>query len=68
MSATNETCPMDAYKTDVLRWRMFMTSSMTAAIHLGPKFKSNSDIYKSTKFEDIESVLSITQNLEKEHS
>ena len=56
MSATNATFSMDAYKTNVLMLRVFMTSSMKAAIHLGPNFKSNSEIYKSSKIEDIESV------------
>ena len=45
-----------------------MTPSMKAAIHLGPNFKSNSEIYKNTKFEDIESVFNITQKLVREHS
>ena len=34
---------------NVLTWRMFSASSMKAAIHLGPNFKSNSEIYKNTK-------------------
>ena len=45
-----------------------MTSSMKAAIHLGSNFKSNSEIYKITKFEDIETVFNITQKLVREHS
>ena len=45
-----------------------MTSSMKAAIHLGPNYESNSEIYKNTKFEDIESVFNITQKLVKENS
>ena len=44
------------------------TSSMKAATHLGPNFKSNSEIYKNTQFEDIESVFNITQKLVREHS
>ena len=60
MYATNATFSMDAYKTNILIWGMFMTSSMKAAIHLGPN--------KNTKFEDIESVFNITQKLVREHS
>ena len=45
-----------------------MTSSMKAAIHLEPNFKSNSEIYKNTQFEDIESVFNITQKMVREHS
>ena len=44
-----------------------MTSSMNAAIHLGPKYLSNSEIYKNTKFEDIESLFNIVQKLLMEH-
>ena len=68
MSATDATFTVEAYKTNVLIWRMFMTSSMKAAIHLGPNHVSNSEIYKNTKFEDIESVFNITQKLVREHS
>ena len=45
-----------------------MTSSMKAAIHLGPIFLSNSEIYKNTKFEFFERVFNITQQLVREHS
>ena len=45
-----------------------MTSSMTAPIHLGPNYLANSEIYKNTKFENIESVFYITQKLVKERS
>ena len=41
---------------------------MKAAIHFGPNYVSNSEIYKNTKIEDIESVFNITQKLVKEHS
>ena len=33
-------------KNNVLAWRMFMASSMNAAIHLGPDFLKNSEIHK----------------------
>ena len=45
-----------------------MTSSMKDAIHLGPNYLSNSEIYKNTKFEEIESLFNITQKLVMEHS
>ena len=47
---------MEVYKTNVLIWGMFMTSSMKAAILLGRNNVSNSEIYKNTKFEKIWSV------------
>ena len=68
MSATRATLSMKAYKTNVLVWRMLMTSSMKAAIHLGPNYVSSSEIYKNTAFEDVESVFNITQKLVMEHS
>ena len=44
MFATNATFSTDAHEPNVLIWRMSITSSMKAAIHLGPNFKSKSDI------------------------
>ena len=45
-----------------------MSSSMKAAIHLGPNYLANSGIYTNTKFEEIESLFNITQKLVMEHS
>ena len=67
MSATTATFSMEAHETNVLIWGMFMTSSMKAAIHFGPNYVLNSEIYKNTKFEDIECVFNITQKLVREH-
>ena len=61
MSASDATFSMHAETTNVLIWRMFMTSPMKAAIHLGPKYLSNREIYKNTKFEEIERPFNITQ-------
>ena len=68
MSAINALFSMDSYKTDVLRLGLFLASSMKAAIHLGPDFLTNLEIYKNTKFEKIWSVFNITQKLIREHS
>ena len=68
VTAGYSTFSIEAYKTNVLMCGMFMTSSMKAAIHLGPNYLSNSEIYKNTKFEKIESVFNITQKLVMEHS
>ena len=68
MSATNATCSFDACKTNVLTWRMFPTSSMKAAIHLGPNFKLNSETYKNMKIEDVEIEFNIVRWLVREHS
>ena len=45
-----------------------MSSSMKAAIHLRPYYLATSEIYKNTKFEEIESLFNITQKLVMEHS
>ena len=47
---------------------MFMSSTMKAAIRLGPNYLANSEIYKNRKFEEIESLLNITQKMVMEHS
>ena len=45
-----------------------MASSMKAVTHLQPDFFVNSEIYKNTRFENVESVFIITQKFKKEHS
>ena len=67
MSASDSIFSMAAYKTSVLIRRMFMSSSVKAAIHLGPKYLANSEIYKNTQFEETESLFNITQKLVMEH-
>ena len=68
MSAGDATFTMQTYKNKCMIWRMFMSSSMKAAIHLGPNYLTNSEIYKNTKFEEIESLFNVTQKLVMEHS
>ena len=45
-----------------------MSSSMKAAINLGPNHLTNLDICKNTNFEEIESLCNITHKLTLEHS
>ena len=45
-----------------------MTSSMIAAIHLGPDYLSKLEFYKNTQFEEIQSLFNITRKLVMEHS
>ena len=59
---------MEALKTNVLIWGMFMSSSMNAAIHHGPNYLANLEVYKNTNFEETQSLSSITQKLILEHS
>ena len=45
-----------------------MSSSMNAAIHLGPNYLANLEVCKNTNFEEIQSLINITQKLILEHS
>ena len=62
-TSINATFLVDSYKNNVLTRGMFMTSSMKADIHLGQDFLENSEIFKNTKFENIENVFNITQKI-----
>ena len=42
-----------------------MASSMKAAIHFGPDFFKESEIYKNTRLKNIQIVLNITKKLYK---
>ena len=67
-SSLDATFSIESYKMNVLMWTKFMASSMKAANHLGPYFLMNSEVYKNTRFENIDNVFNITQKLMKEHS
>ena len=60
--------PIEATKTNVLMWRLFLSSAMKAPIHLGPNYSENLKVFKNTNFEEIQSVFGITQRLISEHS
>ena len=45
-----------------------MSSSMKAAIHLGPHYTQNLEVYTNTNFEKIQNLFNITQKLALEHS
>ena len=62
------TFSMEASKTNMLIWEMFMSSSMKAAIHLGPNYLANLEVCKNTNFEEIESIFNITEKWIMEHS
>ena len=42
---------------------LFMLSTMNAAIHLGPNYSENLEVYKNTNFEEIPNLFGITQKL-----
>ena len=45
-----------------------MSSAMKAAIHLGPNYTENLEVFKNTNFEEIQSLFGITQKLILDHS
>ena len=45
-----------------------MSSSMKAAIHLGPNYLANLEFYKNTNFDEIQSLFNTAQKLILEHS
>ena len=47
---------------------MFMSSSMKAAIHLGPNYLANLEVFKNPNFEEIQILFNITQKLILQHS
>ena len=68
ITAGYSTFSMEGVETNVLIWRMIMSSLMKAAIHPGPNSLANLEVYKNTDFEEVESLFNITQKLILEHS
>ena len=67
ITAGYSTFAMEAMKTNVLIWGLFMSSSMKAAIRLGPHYTENLEVFKKTNFEEIQKLFNITQKLALEH-
>ena len=55
-------------KTNVLTWGSLLSSSMKAAVHLGPIHTDNLVVFKNTSFGEIQNLFGITQNLISDHS
>ena len=53
---------MEADKTNISMWTLFMASSMQAALHGDPSFTENLEVFKNPDFENIESseILNVT--------
>ena len=68
ITTSYSTFAMEALKTNAFIWGSFMSSSMKAAIHLGPNYLETSEVYKNTYFEEIQSLFNVTQKLILEHS
>ena len=54
---------VEALKTNVLMWRLFMSTTMKAAIHLGPNYVENLEVFRNTNFEELQNLIDITQKL-----
>ena len=63
-----ETFGIQASKTNIMMWRLFVSSSMRAAIHLGLNHEENLETYKLMNFDQIQSVFNITKFFVMEHS
>ena len=61
------TTGIEALKTNVLIWGLFMSTTMKAAIHLGPHYVENLGLYKNTNFEELQNLFDITQKLTLDH-
>ena len=59
---------IEAVDTNILMWWLFMSSSMKAAILLGPNYVENLEVYKNTDFEETQNLFGVTQKLISDHS
>ena len=48
-------------KTSVLIWRLFVSTTMKAAVHLGPNYTEILEGYRNTNFEELQNLFDITQ-------
>ena len=59
---------MEATKTKIMMWGLFMCSSMKAAIHLVLNYTENLEAYMNTNFKQHQNLFEITKTLILEHS
>ena len=58
----------EALKANELIWRLFfMSSTIKAAIHLGPNYVEILEIYRNTNFEELQNFFDTTQKLILDH-
>ena len=46
---------------------LFMSTTMNAAIHLGPNYVEILEVHRNTNFEELQNIFDITQKLMLEH-
>ena len=54
---------MEAERTNISIWTVFMASSMKAALHMDPNYTENAEVFKNSEFEGIESMWNITRKM-----
>ena len=58
---------IEALKTNALIWGLFMSTSMKAAVHLGPNYIENLEVFRNTNFEELQNLFDLTQKLILDH-
>ena len=50
---------IEALKTNVLIWGLFMSTTTKASIHLGPTYTGILEVYRNTNFEELQNLVLI---------
>ena len=50
---------IEALKTNVLIWVLFMSTTMKAATHLGPIYTEILEVFRNTNFEELQNLVLI---------
>ena len=58
---------IEALKTKVLIWGLFMSTTVKAAIHLRPNYVEILEVYRNTNFEEIQDLFVTAQKLILDH-
>ena len=58
-----EEAPVLDLKTNVLIWGLCMSTTMKAAVHVGPNYTENLEIRKNTNFEELKNLFDVTWRL-----
>ena len=60
---------IQAWKTNVLSWGFFMSTTIKAAVHLGPNsnYIEILEVYRNTNFEELQNLKDFTQRLILDH-
>ena len=69
-AAKVESCRRGAstqFETNVLIWWSFMSTAMTAAVHLGPNYNEHLEVFRNTNFEELKTLFDITLRFVVDH-